>query len=419
MKIVIIGCGLIGVTTAYFLRQRGHDVTVLERADGPARETSFANGGMLTPGMCQPWNGPGSWRILLRSLVRSDTALQLRLSVLPRLMRWGTCFLRNSTAVAFERNYRSNLRLALHSLEAMHELREKTQIEFGRAVRGSLGVFRDREAWNHASHEAAQLFSDGLIARRLTVAELVELEPALQPIAHRLSGAIHYQSDEVGDAQRFCEVLAAVAAERGVDFRFRTGVRAIEMHRGRVAAVITDNERFVADRYVIAAGAYSTPLLKEAGIRLPVQPAKGYSVTFKQANASVGLRRPMIDRHLHAVLVPFEDGSVRAAGTAEFAGFDGSLNPARVQNLLALTRELLPQAPWNEASATPWCGLRPSSPDGVAIIGATPLENLWVNSGHGHLGWTLAAGSARLFTSLMSGDAPGIDPSPYSLQRFA
>ncbi|HEY0686143.1 MAG TPA: D-amino acid dehydrogenase [Steroidobacter sp.] len=419
MKIVIVGCGLIGVTTAYSLRQRGHDVTVLERAEGPAREASFANGGMLTAGMCQPWNGPGSWRILLRSLVRSDTALQLRLSVLPRLMRWGTCFLRNSTAAAFERNCRSNLRLALHSLEAMHALREQAQVEFGRAARGSLGVFRDREAWRSACRETVQLFSDGLVARRLTVAELVELEPALRPIAHKLSGAIHYLSDEVGDAQRFCEALAKVARALGVDFRFGSNVRGLEMHRGRVAAVITENERFVADRYVIAAGAYSTALLKDAGIRLPVQPAKGYSVTFKEANSIVGLRRPMIDHDLHAVLVPFEDGSVRTAGTAEFAGFDSSLKPARVRNLLALTRELLPEAQLNEGSAIPWCGLRPSSPDGVAIIGATPVENLWVNSGHGHLGWTLAAGSARLFTSLLSGDAPDIDPNPYSLKRFS
>lgn len=418
MKIAVIGCGLIGVTTAYFLRQRGHDVTVFERAVGPARETSLANGGMLTPGMCQPWNGPGSWRVLLRSLGRSDAALQLRLGTLPRLVRWGTCFLRNSTVDAFERNCRSNLRLALHSLQAMHELREETRIEFGRAARGSLGLFRDRAAWEYACREAGQLSSDGLLARSLTVSELAELEPALQPIAHRLSGAIHYQSDEVGDAQRFCEALAAVATKRGVDFRFRSNVRRLEMHRGQVAGAITDNERFVADRYVVAAGAYSTSLLKEAGIRLPVQPAKGYSVTFKGANATIGLRRPMIDHHVHAVLVPFEDGSMRAAGTAEFAGFDVSLDPARVRNLLALTRELLPQAQWNEAAATPWCGLRPSSPDGVAIVGATPIDNLWVNSGHGHLGWTLAAGSARLFASLMSGDVPGIDPSPYSLKRF-
>ena len=417
MKIAVIGCGLIGVTTAYFLRRRGYEVTVLERADGPARETSFANGGMLTPGMCHPWNAPGSWRVLLRSLGRSDAALQLRVKTLPRLVRWGTRFLRNSTAEAFGRNHRSNLRLARYSLDVMQRLRRETQIDYGRAARGSIGVFRDYAAWNHAWHEAEQLRPDGLIARRLSVTELTELEPALKPIASHLSGAIHYESDEVGDAHDFCVALAAHAREQGVDFRFSTEVCSLEMSAGKVAAIVARDERFVADRYVVAAGSYSTLLLEQAGVRLPIQPAKGYSITFANANARVGLRRPIIDHHLHAVIVPFEDGSLRAAGTAEFAGYDRTLNGARVRNLIGLMQELLPQAQWDAAGAAPWCGLRPSSPDGVAIIGPTPIANLWINSGQGHLGWTLAAGSAQLFTDLLSGDAPAIDPKPYALAR--
>jgi D-amino-acid dehydrogenase len=419
MKIVVIGSGLIGVTSAWFLRRRGYEVTVLERADGPARETSFANGGMLTPGMCDPWNAPGSWRVLLRSLGRSDAALQLRMRTLPRLVSWGTRFLRNSTPEAFARNHRSNLRLARYSLDVMQALRQQTQIDYGRAARGSIGVFRNRAAWDHAWHEAEQLRPDGLMARRLSVSELVQLEPALESIAPRLSGAICYESDEVGDAHQFCVALAGLAREQGVDFRFGTEVRSLEMSGGRVAGVLTRGERFVADRYVVAAGSYSTLLLKQAGIRLPVQPAKGYSITFEHGNERVGLRRPVIDHHLHAVIVPFENGSVRAAGTAEFAGYDRSLNDARVRNLAALMRELLPQGQWDVAAATPWCGLRPSSPDGVAIIGATPLANLWINSGHGHLGWTLAAGSAQLLTDLLSGDAPAIHPKPYALARAA
>lgn len=417
MKIAVIGCGLIGVTTAYFLRRRGHEVTVLERADGPARETSFANGGMLTPGMCDPWNAPGSWRVLLRSLGRSDAALQLRVKSLPQLMSWGTSFLRNSTAEAFARNHRSNLRLARYSLDMMQRLRREMQIEFGWAARGSIGVFRDCAAWDHAWHEAEQLRQDGLVARRLRVAELIEIEPALKPIATQLSGAIYYEGDEVGDAHQFCLALAAHAREQGVEFRFGTDASSLEMSGGKVAAIVARGERFVADRYVVAAGSYSTLLLKQAGVRLPIQPAKGYSVTFANANARVGLQRPIIDHHLHAVIVPFEDGSLRAAGTAEFAGYDRTLNDARVRNLIGLMQELLPQAQWDAAAARPWCGLRPSSPDGVAIIGPTPIANLLINSGQGHLGWTLAAGSAQLFTDLLSGDVPAIDPNPYALAR--
>jgi D-amino-acid dehydrogenase len=419
MKIIVIGCGLVGVTTAWFLRQRGHEVTVLERAEGPGRETSYLNGGMLTPGMCDPWNAPGSWRTLLQSLGRSDAALQLRLKTLLRLAGWGTKFLRNSTEAAFNRNHRSNLRLACYSLEVMGALRTQTQIEYGRAARGSLGVFRDRASWDRSWHEAQRLSLDGLVAQRLALPELIELEPALKPIAHELSGAIYYESDEVGDAHAFCETLAAAAAKHGVEFRFRTEVRALEMRQGQVSAALTGDGRWVAERYVVAAGSYSTLLLKRARVRLPVQPAKGYSITFKGANARIGLKRPVIDHHLHAVIVPFEDGSLRAAGTAEFAGYDRTLSAVRVRNLIGLMRELLPQESWNESEAIPWCGLRPSSPDGVAIIGPTPIANLWVNSGQGHLGWTLAAGSAQLFTDLLSGDVPAIDPKPYALERFA
>jgi D-amino-acid dehydrogenase len=419
MKIVVVGSGLIGTTTAWFLQRRGHEVTVLERAEGPGLETSFANGGMLTPGMSQPWNAPGCWRVLLASLGRSDAALQLRLKTLPRLARWGMTFLRNSSVEAFERNHRNNLRLACYSLDTLCRLRHETQIEYGRAARGSLAVFRDRAALDHARREADRLSADGLVARPLSTSELVHLEPALTPIAQQLRGGVLYESDEVGDAHRYCVALATLAAEQGVRFRFHTRVQSIEMHAGRVVSLRTSGGPFVADSYVVAAGSYSTLLLGGIGVRVPVQPAKGYSVTFDGVNGQVGLRRPVIDRTLHAVIVPFEDNSLRAAGTAEFAGYDRTLNESRVRNLLTLMRKILPLAQWSAAASKPWCGLRPSSPDGVAIIGPTPVANLWVNTGQGHLGWTLAAGSARLLTDLMCGDSPTIDPEPFALARFA
>ena len=415
MKIVVIGSGLAGVTSAWFMRARGYDVTVIDRAQGPGREASFANGGMLTPGMCEPWNAPGVWRVLLSSLGRSDAALQLRLRALPSLVRWGLTFLRNSTAAAYERNHRSNLKLAMYSLGIMHRLREHTRIEYGRAARGSLGIFRDRAALEHAAAEANRLAAAGLECRRMSTAETVELEPALAPIADRLSGALFYASDEVGDAHQYCVALAERARQAGVQFHFG-GEASFELRSGRVVGVTTRDKRFVADHYVVAAGSYSTPLLRRAGVRLPVRPAKGYSVTFSGRDKPL-LSRPIIDHHLHAVIVPIQN-VVRAAGTAEFAGYDRSLNSARVRNLLSLMKDILPQGRWEADAAQPWCGLRPSSPDGVAIVGATPVRNLWMNGGHGHLGWTMAAGSAQLLTDLLSGDLPGIDPAPYSLARF-
>jgi D-amino-acid dehydrogenase len=418
MKILIIGSGLIGITTAWFLRRRGHEVTVLDRAEGPGLETSFANAGLLTAGMAEPWNMPGSWRVLLASLGRSDAALQLRLKALPSLAGWGMAFLRNSRPATFEQSARSNLRLALYSLCVMEQLRKETGIEYGHAAPGSLKIFRDPAALDQAAAGAERLLAEGLGFRKLSPVETVELEPALAPIEAQLAGALHYEVDETGDAYRFCVALAGCARARGVDFRFGTPVSSLETRAGRVTAAVSEGRRFEADRYLVAAGSYSTPLLRSAGVRLPVQPAKGYSVTFNGQRAEPALRIPVIDDHLHAALVPL-DGALRVAGTAEFAGYDHTLHPGRIQNLIGLVRQVLPQSQYDLASARPWCGLRAMSADGVPIIGPTRLPNLFVNTGHGHLGWTMAAGSAQLLSELIAGEAASVDPSPYHPNRFA
>ncbi len=417
MKVIVIGSGVIGVTTAYYLSLRGYEVTVLDREEGPARETSFANAAMLTPSMAQPWNAPGCWRILLASFGRSDAALQLRLRALPAVATWGVTFLRNSRAAAFERNTLSNFQLASYSLEVMQSLRQQTHIEYGRAAGGSLSVFRDQGALDRACAVANQLVAAGLSFRRLSTGQLVELEPALAPIAHRFTGAIHYPADETGDAYRFCVALADHARQQGVKFCFRSEVPSLEVRSGRVTAAIGDRQLFVADRYIVAAGSYSTPLLRSVGVRLPVRPAKGYSITFDDHQGRKSLRLPVVDEHLHAVIVPLE-GAIRVAGTVEFAGYDRSLSPNRIRDLMVLLQEMLPQAQLDPAAGKPWCGLRPASADGVPIIGATPVSNLLVSTGHGHLGWTMAAGSAKLLTDLLAGGSPAIDPAPYALARF-
>jgi D-amino-acid dehydrogenase len=418
MKVIVIGSGLIGVTTAYFLKTRGHDVLVIDREGGPARETSFANGALLTPSMPEPWNAPGSWRVLLASLGRSDSAMQLRLRALPGLAGWGVGFLRNSRRALYERNALSNLRLAVYSLKVMQSIREQTRIEYGRSALGTLRVFRDQSALDQASEAAGRRVSEGLSFRTLSRDETLGLEPALAPIAEQLAGAIHYETDETGDAHRFCVSLAEHARQQGVEFRFGTEVSSLEARSGEVVAAVSGTERFVADRYVVAAGSYSTPLLKRIGVHLPVQPVKGYSVTFDRDAKASSLKIPVIDDDLHAAVVPLE-GAIRAAGTAEFAGFDRTLHPERIRNLLMLLREVLPQEPFDPAAAKPWCGLRPVSVDGVPIIGSTSISNLMVTTGHGHLGWTMAAGSAGLLADLMSGEPPSIDPAPFALARFA
>jgi D-amino-acid dehydrogenase len=414
MKVLVIGSGLIGLTSAHFLKSRGEDVTVIDRADGPGQETSFANAALLTPSMAEPWNAPGSWRVLLSSLGRSDSAMQLRARALPGVTRWGIAFLRNSRVAPHARNTLNNLRLALYSLEVMQTLREETNVEYGAAARGTLRIFRDRAALDRAVDAASGRKEHGLSFRKLSGEETAVLEPALTPIAEQLAGAIHYETDETGDPHRFCVALADHLRQRGVEFHFRTEVSDLEVRAGWVTAAATGRERFVADRYVVAAGSPSAPLLRRVGVSLPMQPVKGYSITFHNQTS---LRIPVADDDFHAAVTPL-DGALRVGGTAEFTGFDRTLDPARIRNLLVLLSKVLPREKFDPATGIPWCGLRPMSVDGVPIIGRTPILNLYVNTGHGHLGWTMAAGSGKLLTDLLCGTPPALDPHTYSLARF-
>ena len=429
MKVAVIGAGLIGLTAAYFLRKRGHDVIVIERQTGPGLETSFANGSLLTPSMPEPWNAPGCWRVLLASLSRSDAPLQLRLRTLPSLSGWGIQFLRNSSAERYRENTVRNVRLALHSLEVMASIRQQTRLDYGATARGTLKLFRSPAALDDALTAADRLLRpEGLRFQRLSRAETIALEPALEPIAEQLVGAIHYLGDEAGDAYRFCVALAGHAREIGVEFSFGTTVRALESSRDGKRIRISRHARdglspanelssFEADHYIVAGGSYSTGLLEPLGIRLPVRPAKGYSVTFDVPPGGSILKVPIVDDDMHAALVAIGN-AIRVAGTAEFAGFDLTLRPERVRNVASLAMRILPRAGLDVTTARPWCGLRPLSADGVPIIGRTPIENLWVSSGHGHLGWTMAAGSGQLLSELISGGPLSLDPAPYALSRF-
>ena len=265
---------------------------------------------------------------------------------------------------------------------------------------------------------AQSLRAEGLSSRALSREEVMELEPALSPITGQLAGAIHYETDESGDAHRFCVGLAECARKDGVEFRYGTELRSIEVASGKVISVVAGAERFVADRYVVAAGSYSPLILRRVGVRVAVRPVKGYSVTFYgYPRGATSLRVPVVDNALHAAVVPLER-SIRVVGTAEFTDYDVSIPAPRIRNLLSLLSRVLPGEAFDPATARPWCGLRPMSVDGVPIIGPTSLANLFVNTGHGHLGWTMAAGSGKLLADLMCGDAPAIDAHPFALARF-
>jgi len=419
MRTIVIGGGLIGLASAYFLHREGDEVVVLERAAGAGLETSFANGALLTPSMPEPWNSPGYWKELLRSFVRSDSPVKLRAATIPSLAFWGLVFLRNSGAESFRRNTLSNLRLALHSMSVMEQIRADTGIGYERQTAGTLRLFRESEALERALSSARFLRDQGLECTELSRGSLLALEPGLQPIEDQLAGGIHYPGDETGDAHLFCVVLANALGERGVELRFNTEVLGFETTDRTILGARTAHEIVRGDRYVVAAATGSRRLLTPLGINLPVQPAKGYSVTIDVGTAPSPLRVSIVDDQLHAVIVLLQ-GRLRAAGTAEFAGYDRSLPRARVANLVNLVRRVLPAFDFKDSAAKPWCGLRAMSADGVPVIGATPYRNLFVNTGHGHLGWTMAAGSGQFLCDLMSGRKPALPSTstPYSLSRF-
>ena len=420
MHVLVIGSGLIGTATAWYLRREGADVTVIDRAAGPARETSYANAGMLTPSMADPWNAPGVVWKLLGWVGREDAPMLLRPREIPRLAGWGTRFLWNSRVASFERNMLKNLALASFSLDALRELRAELGLRYCERSFGVLKVFRDPASLARAVTVAEQLGAHGVVHRALDRDGVAEVEPSLAPVADQLAGGILHPDDESGDAHRFVCALAEAASGAGVRFEFDTAVTGLRAEGNRLEAVATTAGDLSADACVLAAGSYSTPLLAGLGIRLPVRPVKGYSITVPFGDDRLAPRRPITDDSLHIAVTPFGD-RLRVAGTAEFTGLDHSVGEPRIRNLREMFETMFPRCAATvdpDADLSPWSGLRPMSVDGVPVLGATPLANLYLNTGHGHLGWTMAAGSGRAVARLVCGGQPELPLQPYRLDRF-
>lgn len=420
MRVAVVGSGLLGVTSAYFLAESGCEVTVLDRAAAPAQGASYANSGMLTPSMADPWNAPGIFRQVLRWIGKEDAPFLLRPRALPSLLFWGVGFLCNARPERFHANMAKNLRLASYSLQQLRALRDRLGLQYDQRMRGTLKVFRHAAAFEDAARRNEVLARLGLDVRALDPEQCVQREPALASVRERLVGGIYCPEDESGDARAFTEALTEKARILGVQFRYGIGVRGFEREGGRVSALLTAAGAVQADAYVLAAGSWSPLLLRGLGLspRLPVQPVKGYSITVSMNGWAAPPQMPVIDDALHAAATPLGN-RLRVAGTAELAGYDLSLTPARVENLFSLLLRLYPsfEPHLDRNRAAPWAGLRPMSPDGVPRIGRLGLENLYVNTGHGHLGWTLACGSSRLLADLVQNRKPEIDSAPYDAQR--
>ncbi len=419
MHVLVIGGGLMGTATAWSLLEHGHEVTLVDRCEQLAAEGSYANGGILHAGHADPLNTPEVIGRMLRWIGREQSPLLLRPGRLPYLPRWGLGFLRYSRAHHHARITASNTRLAVYSQALMAGLRERAGLDYDAARLGSLKLLRSEVALEQAIAEARRVEPLGVRAVPLDPDGVVALEPALAGIRERLAGGVHFPDDESGDACRFVRELGRAAAERGARLRLGEAVQRIERDVGGIQRVITDRDSLTADRYVVAAGVDAPRLLRPLGLRLPIEPVKGYSATIPVDDGADVPRVPLIDE-AHQVVATRLGERLRVAGTAEFAGYDRSIRPHRVDIVARQALSNFPElaARIDPARAEPWACLRPIAVDGAPILGDSGIRGLYLNTGPGHLGWTFAAGAGRLVADIVSDREPELDPAPYSVERF-
>ncbi len=415
MRVTVLGAGVVGVTSAWYLAAEGHEVTVIDRQPLPAQETSFANGGQISVSHAEPWANPRAPLKALQWLGREDAPLLWRLRADPAQWAWGLRFLRECTAARARANLGAIVRLGLASRAALQGLRRELALEYDHLERGILHFYTDPGEFEHALPQAALMREFGCERVPQTAAQCLAIEPALAGSRVPVVGGTYTASDESGDARRFTEALARHAAARGVRFRQGETVQALLRERGRLSGVrLVSGETLAADLTVLALGSYSPLLLRPLGLRLPVYPAKGYSATLSLPDGAIAPTVSLTDDG-HKIVISRLGQSLRVAGTAEFNGYDTSLNTARCAALLLRTRQIFPAlATVSEVSY--WAGLRPATPGNVPLIGdmaGAGMAGLWLNTGHGTLGWTLACGSARLLADLVAGRDPGLDAAPY------
>lgn len=409
---------MIGLATAQVLVSRGENVRVLEAREGVGLETSFANAGMLTPSLPEPWNGPGIHRHLAASLFRPGHSMRVRWRMLPSLARWGVSFLRNSAATRFWATVEDNYQLANYSRGKTMAMAERFGSRYALVDSGTLSVFRNAEDMAERRDICKHLTASGLPWQEIDRDEIVAIEPALASVADQLAGGIWLPDDAVGDAHLFCRELEReiIAAHGTIDTGMQ--VAGLVVRDGRLCGVDTTRGRIDAARVVVAAGVRSPEILQDVGIRMPVKPAKGYSLTFDCGGMSGLPSAVILDEVSHAVISPFGD-RIRVVGSAEFAGFDKSIEHSQVEYLFGVFKSLLPEvaSQLDPGAAQHWAGLRPLSDDGRPFIGATGIDGLYVNGGHGALGWTMAMGSAHLLADEILGASPEIDQRPFLPSR--
>jgi D-amino-acid dehydrogenase len=422
MKVIVLGAGLLGVTSAYFLRQQGHDVTVVDRQAAAAAETSFANGGQISVSHAEPWANPGAPLKVLKWLGQEDAPLLFRLRADARQWRWALGFLRECTPARTRRNIEQIVRLGTYSRDTLQQLRRDTGLSYDQRTQGILHFYTSQKEFDAAEAPAAQMRELGCDRRVVSADEAVRIEPALAHIRPKLAGATYTSEDESGDANRFARELVRLCEAAGVRFLMSHTVTAIREVGGEVDHVeATDSEgrfqRLRADAYVLAMGSLSPLLAKPLGIELPIYPAKGYSVTMPVRNPAMAHQVSLTDDEYKLVFSRLGD-RLRIAGTAELNGYDRDLNRVRCEAIVRRVEELFPGAGDSERAQF-WTGLRPATPSNVPIIGRSKVGKLFLNTGHGTLGWTHACGSGKSIAHILSGMQPEVDFAFVGLERRA
>lgn len=416
MHVMILGSGVIGTTAAYYLARSGHRVTVLDRQRAPALEASYANAGEISPGYSAPWAGPGVPLKAIKWLLMRHRPLVIWPMLDPALWRWGASMLRNCTAARYRVNKARMVRLAEYSRDCMVQLRADTGIAYDERTLGTLQLFRTTRQLDATAQDIEILKRHGVDWELLDRDGFCAVEPALSLVKEKFVGALRLPGDETGDCFKFTNAIAALAESSGATFVFETPIEALLAEGGRISGVQTRGGVLRADAYLAALGSYTAGLLAPLKIPLPVYPVKGYSITLPIADARFAPESTIMDE-THKVAVTRLGDRIRVGGTAELAGYSLALRDARRSTLEHVVTDLFPRG-GDVEQAEFWCGLRPMTPDGTPIVGATPYDNLFLATGHGTLGWTMAAGTGRVIADLLSGRKPEIDLAGLTLERY-
>lgn len=416
MKVLVLGGGVIGVSCAYFLARAGHEVELVDRQGGPALETSFANAGEVSPGYSAPWAGPGVPVKAIKWMLMQHSPLVIWPLLDPAMWRWGAMMLANCTERAYALNKSRMVPIAEYSRDVLKALRAETGIGYDDRAQGTLQLFRTQKQLDGIGGDVDVLKQYGVPFEVLDREGFCKVEPALRLTQEKFVGALRLPGDETGDCFKFTNTLAEMAAALGVRFRWNTRIDGLQVGGGRITGVHTDAGLLKADKVVLALGSYSPQLLEPVGIRIPVYPVKGYSITVPITDAQYAPESTIMDE-THKVAVTRLGDRIRVGGTAELAGYSLNLREPRRGTLNHVVTDLFPKG-GDVSKATFWCGLRPMTPDGTPIVGPTPVQDLLLATGHGTLGWTMACGTGRVIADMVSGKPPEIDVSGLAMARY-